>query len=102
MMFSFRSSCIKEEKTKKSADRHSRNHLTIVTDKKIKPLCKEKKVQYFCIEPLLFFMEQVTRIELALAAWKAVVLPLNHTCKWSGKQDLNPRHLGPKPSALPS
>ena len=25
-------------------------------------------------------MEQVTRIELALAAWKAVVLPLNHTC----------------------
>ena len=48
-------------------------------------------------------MEQVTRIELALAAWKAVVLPLNHTCKkWSGKQDSNLRHLGPKPSALPS
>ena len=49
-----------------------------------------------------FLMEQVTRIELALAAWKAVVLPLNHTCKWSGKQDSNLRHLGPKPSALPS
>ena len=26
------------------------------------------------------FMEQVTRIELARTAWKAVVLPLNYTC----------------------
>ena len=27
----------------------------------------------------LLYMERVTRIELALAAWKAVVLPLNYT-----------------------
>ena len=30
------------------------------------------------------------------------LLPLNYTRKWSGKQDSNLRHLGPKPSALPS
>ena len=47
-------------------------------------------------------MERVTRIELAYSAWKADVLPLNYTRKWSGKQDSNLRHLGPKPSALPS
>lgn len=26
------------------------------------------------------FLEQVTRIELALNAWEALVLPLNYTC----------------------
>ena len=30
-------------------------------------------------------MEQVTRIELARTAWKAVVLPLNYTCIINGR-----------------
>ena len=51
-------------------------------------------------------MERVTGIEPALSAWKAEVLPLNHTriCKdcWSGRQDLNLRHPAPKAGALPN
>ena len=51
-------------------------------------------------------LERVTGIEPALSAWKAEVLPLNHTriCKdcWSGRQDLNLRHPAPKAGALPN
>jgi hypothetical protein len=31
---------------------------------------------------LLVFVERVTRIELALSAWEADVLPLNYTRAW--------------------
>ena len=50
-------------------------------------------------------------IEPTWLAWKARALPLSYTRninvriwmpKWSGRQDLNLRPLGPKPSALPS
>ncbi len=51
-------------------------------------------------------LERVMGIEPTTSAWKAEVLPLNYTrlfkIKWSGRQDLNLRPLGPKPSALPS
>ena len=46
-------------------------------------------------------MERVTGIEPALEAWKASVLPLNHTRNWSGRQDSNLRHPAPKAGALP-
>ena len=46
-------------------------------------------------------MERVTGIEPALEAWKASVLPLNHTRDWSGRQDSNLRHPAPKAGALP-
>ena len=44
-------------------------------------------------------LERVTGIEPALEAWKASVLPLNHTRDWSGRQDSNPRHPAPKAGA---
>ena len=47
------------------------------------------------------FLERVTGIEPALEAWKASVLPLNHTRDWSGRQDSNLRHPAPKAGALP-
>ena len=47
-------------------------------------------------------MERVTGIEPALEAWKASVLPLNHTRDWSGRQDSNLRHPAPKAGALPN
>ena len=47
-------------------------------------------------------MERVTGIEPALEAWKASVLPLNHTRIWSGRQDSNLRHPAPKAGALPN
>ena len=46
-------------------------------------------------------VERVTGIEPALEAWKASVLPLNHTRDWSGRQDSNLRHPAPKAGALP-
>ena len=55
-------------------------------------------------------IEQVMGIEPTYSAWKADVLPLNHTCisccvqktdkYWSGWQDSNLRPPGPKPGAL--
>ena len=40
---------------------------------------KRKQVKPFCRFDLLFCLERVTGIEPASSAWKAEVLPLNHT-----------------------
>ena len=49
---------------------------------------KRKQVKPFCRFNLLFCLERVTGIEPASSAWKAEVLPLNHTrMRWSGRLD---------------
>ena len=52
---------------------------------------------------LLLHLERVTGVEPASSAWKAEVLPLNHTriC-WSGRLDSNQRPSAPKADALPN
>lgn len=52
-------------------------------------------------------MERVMRIELTcglrLPVWKTGDLPIDHTREiWSGRRDLNPRHLRWQRSALPT
>ena len=39
-----------------------------------------KKVRIYGLK---FSLEQVMGIEPTLIAWKAIVLPLNYTCKWT-------------------
>ena len=52
---------------------------------------------------LLFCVERVTGVEPASSAWKAEVLPLNHTrVRWSGRLDSNQRPSAPKADALPN
>ena len=64
---------------------------------------KRKQVKPFCRFDLLFCLERVTGIEPASSAWKAEVLPLNHTrMRWSGRLDSNQRPSAPKADALPS
>ncbi len=47
-------------------------------------------------------VERVTGVEPASSAWKAEVLPLNHTRMWSGRLDSNQRPSAPKADALPN
>ena len=64
---------------------------------------KRKQVKPFMRSDLPFFLERVTGIEPASSAWKAEVLPLNHTrVAWSGRLDSNQRPSAPKADALPS
>ena len=44
----------------------------------------------------------MTGIEPAPSAWKADILPLNYTCRWSRWWDSNPRLPAPKTGALPA
>ena len=46
-------------------------------------------------------MERVGGIEPPQPAWKAGVLPLNYTRKWSGRRDSNSRHSPWQGDALP-
>ena len=66
-------------------------------------LAKTKQARDYTISDLLFCLERVTGVEPASSAWKAEVLPLNHTriC-WSGRLDSNQRPSAPKADALPN
>ena len=45
-------------------------------------------------------MEQAARIERALAAWLAAILPLDEACWWCAEQDSNLRLPGCRPGAF--
>ena len=70
---------------------------------------KEKRLDTILYQTYCSLMEAPTGFEPVIRQLQCLALPLGYRAmkyeiitKWSGQQDSNLRHLGPKPSALPS